>query len=105
MLTIDPVLTLLEGTQGFFICYDTSRVNLSCVVMPNDKVIIYASRQLNVYERNYLTHYLELVFIVFALKIWRLYFHDVCVAVLIYHKSLSVCVLLRKRLISCKRGS
>jgi hypothetical protein len=36
-------------------------------------VIAYASRQLKVHERNYLTHDLELVAVVFTLMIWRHY--------------------------------
>ncbi|XP_069155665.1 uncharacterized protein [Solanum lycopersicum] len=35
------------------------------------KVIAYASRQLNVHEKNYPTHELELAAVVFALKLWR----------------------------------
>ena len=31
----------------------------------------YASRQLKPYERNYPTHDLELVAVIFSLKIWR----------------------------------
>ncbi|KAH0670766.1 hypothetical protein KY290_026160 [Solanum tuberosum] len=54
----------------------------------NGKVITYASRQLKVYERNYPTHDLELVVVVFSLKIWRHYLYGVHVDVLTYHKSL-----------------
>ncbi|XP_058741236.1 uncharacterized protein LOC131613599 [Vicia villosa] len=39
------------------------------VLMQNDKVISYASRQLGVHEKNYSTHDLELAVVVFALKI------------------------------------
>ncbi|WMV46141.1 hypothetical protein MTR67_039526, partial [Solanum verrucosum] len=45
------------------------RVGLGCVLMQNDKVIAYASRQLKVHEKNYPTHDLELAAVVFALKI------------------------------------
>ncbi|RVW69829.1 RNA-directed DNA polymerase-like [Vitis vinifera] len=40
------------------------------------KVIAYASRQLKPYEQNYPTHDLELIALVFALKIWRHYLYD-----------------------------
>ncbi|KAH0706733.1 hypothetical protein KY289_011809 [Solanum tuberosum] len=60
-LTIAPVLTLPEGTQGFVVYCDASRVGLGCVLMQNGKVIAYASRKLKVYEKNYPTHDLELV--------------------------------------------
>ncbi|KAH0709311.1 hypothetical protein KY284_010738 [Solanum tuberosum] len=33
-----PVLTLLEGTNGFVVYCDDSRVRLGCVLMPNGKV-------------------------------------------------------------------
>ncbi|WMV33339.1 hypothetical protein MTR67_026724, partial [Solanum verrucosum] len=39
-----PVLTLAEGTQGFVVYCDASRVGLGCVLMQNDKVIDYTSR-------------------------------------------------------------
>jgi len=41
------------------------------VLMQEDKVTAYASRQLKPYEKNYTTHDLELAVVVFALKIWR----------------------------------
>ena len=68
-LTTAPVLTLPEGTQGFVVYCDASRVGLGCVLMQNGKVIAYASRQLKVHEKNYPTHDLELAAVVFSLKI------------------------------------
>ncbi|XP_019099583.1 PREDICTED: uncharacterized protein LOC109132429 [Camelina sativa] len=41
--------------------------------MQENKVIAYASRQLRKHEENYPTHDLEIVDVVFALKIWRSY--------------------------------
>nr|GFB41521.1 putative reverse transcriptase domain-containing protein [Tanacetum cinerariifolium] len=41
--------------------------------MQREKVISYASRQLKIHEKNYMTHELELGGVVFALKIWRHY--------------------------------
>ena len=38
--------------------------------MQDGKVVAYASRKLKPHEQNYPTHDLELVAIVFALKIW-----------------------------------
>ncbi|GJR48689.1 putative reverse transcriptase domain-containing protein [Tanacetum coccineum] len=40
-----------------------------------EKFIAYASRQLNVHEKNYTTHDLELGAVVFALKMWRHYLY------------------------------
>jgi len=87
-LTTAPVLTLPEGTQGFVVYCDASRVGLGCVLMQNGKVIAYASRQLKVHEKNYPTHDLELAAVVFALKIWRHYLYGVHVDVFTDHKSL-----------------
>ncbi|KAH0674488.1 hypothetical protein KY290_024657 [Solanum tuberosum] len=87
-LTTAPVLTLPEGTQGFVVYCDTSRVGLGCVLMQNGKVISYASRQLKIHERNYPTHDLELDVVVFTLKIWRHYLYGVYVDVFTDHNSL-----------------
>ena len=43
--------------------------DLGCELMQSGKVIAYVSRQLKKHEINYPTHDLELVVIVFALKI------------------------------------
>ncbi|WMV25651.1 hypothetical protein MTR67_019036 [Solanum verrucosum] len=56
--------------------------------MQNVKVIAYASRKLTVHEKNYPTHDLELVAVVFALKIWRHYLYGVHVDVFTDHKNL-----------------
>ena len=48
---------------------DASKQGLECVLMKNDKVIAYASKQLKYYEQKYPTHDLELAAVVFALKI------------------------------------
>ncbi|KAH0738661.1 hypothetical protein KY290_037366 [Solanum tuberosum] len=92
-----PVLTLPEGTQGFVVYCDASRVGLGCVLMQNGKVIAYASRQLKVHERNYPTHDLELAAVVFALKIWRHYLYGVHVDIFTDHKSFQY-VLTQKEL-------
>ncbi|KAH0781790.1 hypothetical protein KY290_001388 [Solanum tuberosum] len=86
-LTTAPVLTLLEGTQGFVVYYDVSRVGLGCVLMQNGKVIAYASRHLKVNEKNYPTRDLELAAVVFALKIWHISLYDVHVDVFTNQKS------------------
>ena len=67
---------------------DAYRVFLGCVLMQACKVIAYASRQLNVNEKNYPTHDLELAAVVFALKLWRHYLYGVQVDVFTDHKSL-----------------
>ena len=59
-LSTTPVLTLPNGSDGYVVYCDASRVGLGCVLMQRDKVISYASRKLNVHEKNYPTHELEL---------------------------------------------
>ena len=43
--------------------------------MQSGKVVAYGSRQLKNHKKNYHTHDLELVVIVFALKIWCYYLY------------------------------
>nr|GEX26700.1 putative reverse transcriptase domain-containing protein [Tanacetum cinerariifolium] len=50
-------------------------IGLGCVLMQRVKVIAYASRHLEIHEKNYTTHGLELGAVVFALKIWRYYLY------------------------------
>ncbi|GJU41176.1 putative reverse transcriptase domain-containing protein [Tanacetum coccineum] len=56
--------------------------------MQREKVISYASRQLKIHEKNYMTHDLELGAVVFALKIWRHYLYGTKCTVFTDHKSL-----------------
>ncbi|WVZ58619.1 hypothetical protein U9M48_008871 [Paspalum notatum var. saurae] len=58
-LTTAPVLVLPDINRDFFIYCDASRLALGCVLMQDNKVIAYASRQLLTHERNYPTHDLE----------------------------------------------
>ena len=87
-LTSALVLALSNGRDGFVVYSDASRQGLGCVLMQNDMVIAYASRQLNKHEENYPTHDLELVAIVFALKIWRHYLYGAPCMIFSDHKSL-----------------
>ena len=54
---------------------DTSKDELGCVLIQSERVVAYGSRQLKNHEQNYLTHDMELVAIVFALKIWHHYLY------------------------------
>ncbi|GJV10947.1 putative reverse transcriptase domain-containing protein [Tanacetum coccineum] len=56
--------------------------------MQNEKFITYASRQLKIHEKNYITHDLELGDVVFALKMWRHYLYGTRCTVFTNHKSL-----------------
>ena len=64
--------------------------------MQHGKVVVYASIQLNVHEKYYLTHVLELVDVVFDLKIWRHYLYGVHVDVYTHHKIVEMCLLKNK---------
>ena len=86
-LTSAPVLIVPSGTEGFAIYSDASKLGLGCVLMQHGKVIAYASRQLKIHERNYLTHDLELAAVIFALKIWRHYLYRVSCEIFTEHKS------------------
>ena len=87
-LTTSPILTLPEGSDGYVIYYDASRVGLGCVLMQRDMVIAYASRQLKVHKKNYPTHDLKIAAVVFKLNIWRHYLYGIHVDVFTNHKSL-----------------
>ena len=69
LLTTILILALPMGCKDFIIHCDASHSGLGVVLMQDKNVIAYASRQLKVHERNYLTHDLELAAVVFALKI------------------------------------
>ena len=87
-LTSAPVLALPNERDGFVVYSDASRQGLGCVLMQNDRVIAYASRQLKKHEENYPTHDLELAAVVFAQKIWRHYLYGVSCRIFTDHKSL-----------------
>ncbi|GJY77503.1 putative reverse transcriptase domain-containing protein [Tanacetum coccineum] len=64
-----PIFALPEGAKNFIVYCDASHKGLGAMLMQNEKVIAYVSRQLKIHEKNYTTHDLELGAVVFALKI------------------------------------
>ncbi|GKC62412.1 putative reverse transcriptase domain-containing protein, partial [Tanacetum coccineum] len=66
----------------------TAPVGLGVVLMQNEKVIAYASRQLKIHEKNYTTHDPKLGVVVFALKMWRHYLYGTRYTIFTDHKSL-----------------
>ncbi|GJZ41591.1 putative reverse transcriptase domain-containing protein [Tanacetum coccineum] len=70
-----PILALPEGAENFIVYCDALHKGLGDVLMQNEKVIAYASRQLKIHEKNYMTLDLELGALVFALKIWMHYLY------------------------------
>ncbi|GJU84207.1 putative reverse transcriptase domain-containing protein [Tanacetum coccineum] len=82
------ILALPKGSENLIVYCDASHKGLGVVLMQNEKVIAYASRQLKIHEKNYTTHDLELGAVVFALKIWRHYLYGTRCTVFTDHKSL-----------------
>ncbi|GJR14447.1 putative reverse transcriptase domain-containing protein [Tanacetum coccineum] len=83
-----PIFALPERAENFIVYCDASHKGLGVVLMQNEKVIAYASRQLKIHEKNYTSHDLELGAVVFALKIWRHYVYGTKYAAFTDHKSL-----------------
>ncbi|GJY19689.1 putative reverse transcriptase domain-containing protein [Tanacetum coccineum] len=84
-----PVLALLRSCEFHcFVYCDASHKGLGAVLMQNEKVIAYASRQLKIHEKNYTTHDLEFGAVVFTLKIWRHYLYGTKCTAFTDHKSL-----------------
>nr|GEW52061.1 putative reverse transcriptase domain-containing protein [Tanacetum cinerariifolium] len=75
-------------SEDFVVYCGASHKGLGAVLMQIEKVIAYASHQLKIHKKNYMTHDLELGSIVFALKIWRHYLYGTKCTVFIDHKSL-----------------
>lgn len=80
-----PLLTLSEDTKGFAAYCDASSVGLYWVLIQHCKVIVYSTIKLKAHDKNNQTHDLELVVVVFALKICRCYLYGVHVDVLTDH--------------------
>ena len=68
-LTSAPVLALPSRTEGFMVYSNASKRGLGCVLMQHGCVIAYASRELKSHEVKYPVHDLELVVVVFALRV------------------------------------
>jgi len=87
-LTTTPILILPKSDEPFVVYCDASKLGLSGVLMQDNKVVAYASRQLRIHERNYPTHDLELDAVVVVLKFWRQYLYGSRFEVFSDHKSL-----------------
>lgn len=89
-LVTAPVLAMPITDKDYTVYTDASRLGLGCVLMQDEHVIAYASRQLWPHEPNYPTHDLELAAVVFALKIWRHYLYGTRCRVYTDHQSLNI---------------
>ena len=86
-LTEASVLTQPTYSKEYVIFSDASLNGIGCVLMQEGKVVAYASRQVKPHEKNYPMQDLELVAIVFTLKIWRHYLYGEKCFIYIDHKS------------------
>ena len=62
-------MIILTSGESLVIYSAASKVELGVILMQNEKVVAFASRQLKDHEKNYPTHDLEMAAMVFALKI------------------------------------
>ena len=68
-LTTALVLAQLDNSKPYDVYCDASGTGLGCVLMQENRVIVYASRALRPHEVNYPTHDLELAVVIHTLKI------------------------------------
>jgi hypothetical protein len=73
LLTTTPILKFPDMDEDFLVCTDASKEGLGGVLMQDGRVIAYISRKLRKHEENYVMHDLELLTIVYALRVWRHY--------------------------------
>ena len=74
-LTSAPILIVPKRGQRYTVYCDAPKDKHGCVLMQSERVVTYGSRQLKNHEQIYPTNDLELVAIVFALKIWCHYLY------------------------------
>nr|GEY55871.1 reverse transcriptase domain-containing protein [Tanacetum cinerariifolium] len=82
------ILALPEGSKNFVVYYNASHKGLGAVLMQKEKVIAYASCEIKIHKKNYITHDLELGVVVFALNMWRHYLYSTMCIVFTDNKSL-----------------
>lgn len=87
-LTTAPILTVPKSGEPYKVYTDVTGRGLGCVLMQGGWVVAYASGQLKRHKKNYPTHDLELVAVIFALKIWRYYLYSVTFQIFSNHQSL-----------------
>jgi hypothetical protein len=73
LLTTSSILKVPNMDAEFLVCTGTSKEGLGGVLMQDRQVIAYISRKLRRHEENYATHDLELLAIIYSLKVWRHY--------------------------------
>jgi hypothetical protein len=73
LFTTTPILKVPDMDTNFLVCIDASKEGLGGVLMQDNQVIAYILRKLRRHEENYVTHDLELLAIVYAMRFWRHY--------------------------------
>ena len=67
------ILKVPNMDKEFLVCTDASKEGLGGILMQDGRVIAYISRKLRKHEENYTRHDLDLLAIVYALRVWRHY--------------------------------
>lgn len=88
ILTNGPVLNIANPNKDILVCIDAYKEELSRVLMQEGHVISYESKQMNDYEKKYVTFDLEFVSIVHTLKMWRYYLLERIFVLMIDHNRL-----------------
>jgi hypothetical protein len=73
LLMTTLILKVPEIDEEFLVCTDASKEGLGGILMQDGRVITYILRKLIKHEENYATHDLELLAIVYSLRVWRYY--------------------------------
>jgi hypothetical protein len=73
LLTTASILKVSDMDADFLVYIDASKEGLGGVLMQDRRVIAYISRKLRRHEENHAMHDLELLAIVYDLKVWRHY--------------------------------
>ena len=70
LLTIAPILNIVDPFKDFVVCIDACKEGLSGGLLQENFVAAYESRKLKEHEKKYSTHDLEISSIIHALKMW-----------------------------------
>ena len=88
ILSSFPVLKLPDFSQPFEVVVDACGQGIGGILKQEGHPVAYKSRQLRIHEKNYPTHDLELLAVVYALKRWRHYLLGRLFQLVTDHKSL-----------------
>jgi hypothetical protein len=64
------ILKFPDMDEDILVCIDASKEDLGRFLKQDGRVIAYISRKLRKHEENYATHNLELLSIVYSLRVW-----------------------------------